>query len=319
LTLHWDGSAWSLVPSPSPVPGFPLLDVAGTASNVVWAVGGQGSAPPAPSFVLRWDGASWQTVLTTNNNLRGVAAWAPDDVWAVGYNTSRHWDGAAWQSVPLSSPPAIQLEGVVALDPGNVWSVGYTTPGAPNDTVILHLDLPCLTTTPTPAPPTRTPSPVPSCVVQTPTRIPTPGFTPAPGCTDRPRSGDLRAVITDHPNTTYATFTNRSLTCSYRIGLAIYKKYDANLDHQELYDYRLAVIPPNSMLLLTVANPTCAYQADAFWGDILYSFAGGQRYGPRRLDDSDGLGTNYCKPVCGSPPAATATPARLPGGLPPRK
>jgi hypothetical protein len=65
---------------------------------------------------------------------------------------------------------------------------------------------------------------------QTPTATPPPG----PGCSDIPHAGDLRAVITDHPDSTTALFTNRSDTCSYRIGLAIYKKFDDNIDHQEL-------------------------------------------------------------------------------------
>ena len=161
---------------------------------------------------------------------------------------------------------------------------------------------------------TSPPLPTSTCAPQTPTRVPTPAVTPAPGCTDRPRSGHLRATITDHPTTTDALFTNRSATCSYRIGLAIYKQFDNNIDHQELYDYRLAVIPPNSTLVLTVNNPPCAYQGDAFWGDILYSFAGGVRYGERRLDDTDGGGTNYCVRVCPTPTVVKGDP---PHGLPP--
>jgi hypothetical protein len=156
----------------------------------------------------------------------------------------------------------------------------------------------CPTTTPVPtvtaAPPTATPT----CVVTTPTRIATPAFTPAPGCTDAPPHGVLTALITDHPNFTEATFRNRSPACSYRIGLAVYKKFDNNINHQELYDYRLAVIPPDSTLTLQVNNPPCAYQGDAFYGDLIVSFAGGVRYGPRRLDDTDGVRHDFCVPVC---------------------
>jgi hypothetical protein len=139
---------------------------------------------------------------------------------------------------------------------------------------------------------------------QTPTATPPPG----PGCSDIPHAGDLRAVITDHPDSTTALFTNRSNTCSYRIGLAIYKKFDDNIDHQELYDNVAATIPPNSTLELEVSNPPCAYQADAFWGEVLKSLAGGVRYGPRRLADTEG-GTEYCQAVQPSAtPSATGTP-----------
>jgi hypothetical protein len=127
-------------------------------------------------------------------------------------------------------------------------------------------------------------------------------------CSETPRPGDLRATITDQPAATSARFTNRSATCSYQIGLASYKKFDENIDHQELYDHAAATIAPGSTLELAVSNPPCAYQADAFWGDLITSFAGGARYGRRRLADSDG-GTGYCG--AGNPsatPAPTDTP-----------
>ena len=132
--------------------------------------------------------------------------------------------------------------------------------------------------------------------------------TPVAECSETPRPGDLRATITDQPAATSARFTNRSATCSYQIGLASYKKFDENIDHQELYDHAAATIAPGSTLELAVSNPPCAYQADAFWGDLITSFAGGARYGRRRLADSDG-GTGYCG--AGNPsatPAPTDTP-----------
>src|SRR5262249_30817599 len=156
-------------------------------------------------------------------------------------------------------------------------------------------------------PPTGTPG----CSTPTPPVIVTPAFTPAPGCSLTPPHGTLSAVITDHPNTTDALFTNHSNTCSYTIGLATYEKVDGNIEHQILYDYTRAVIPPHSSMVLTVSNPSCAYQGDAFYGDLIVSFAGGVRYGSRRLDDTDGVNSNYCQVIC---PTATPTlPAIKPG------
>jgi hypothetical protein len=108
----------------------------------------------------------------------------------------------------------------------------------------------------------------------------------------------LSAIITDHPTTTEARFTNYSTTCSYPIGLASYQRVDTSINHQILYDYVLAVIPPNSTMTLVVNNPPCAYQADAFYGNLIVSFAGGVRYNERRLDDTMGNGHNYCVPSC---------------------
>ena len=117
-----------------------------------------------------------------------------------------------------------------------------------------------------PAPPTNTatntPTPGETCVPGVPTRVATPAFTPRSGCSDTPPAGDLDGSITVNPSTVDVLITNHSTTCSYRVGLAVYKKYDENIDNQELYDYTLAVIPPNSVLQLTVDAPPCAYQAD---------------------------------------------------------
>src|SRR5690349_4249188 len=76
---------------------------------------------------------------------------------------------------------------------------------------------------------TWTPTPVPPCPPGTPTRVPTPAFTPAPGCSAIPATGDLDATITTSSGAvTTAVFTNHSSTCSYPIGLATYRRFDTN-------------------------------------------------------------------------------------------
>ncbi len=150
--------------------------------------------------------------------------------------------------------------------------------------------------------------PTETCPPSAPTRIPTPQFTPAPGCSDIPPEGTLAATINDQLGGTEAVFTNASSACSYRIGLANYRKFGENVETQELFDYSLAVIPPNSSLTLMVGHPTCRYQGDAFYGDIIYSFVGGVRYNERRLDDTNGLYINYCRSRCAGTPVASSTP-----------
>src|SRR2546423_533901 len=81
--------------------------------------------------------------------------------------------------------------------------------------------------------------PAPASPPSPPARVPPPAFAPRPSCSPDPH-GALSATIIDHPTTTEAHFTNHSSTCSYRIGLAIYRKLDGNINHQELYDYQLA-------------------------------------------------------------------------------
>ncbi|MFL5732673.1 MAG: S-layer homology domain-containing protein [Chloroflexia bacterium] len=176
------------------------------------------------------------------------------------------------------------------------------------------------------SPPTDTPSVTPTATPACPTSvvIVTPAYTPGPSCSSTPPAGVLTAVITDQPTTTTALFTNNSSTCSYPIGLATYRKFEENPETQQLYDYELAVIPPHASLTLTVNNPTCAYQAYAFYGALLASFAGGASYGERLLDTSSGNGTNYCTSPCVSTTTpthtatvtSTETPTRTPTSVP---
>jgi hypothetical protein len=56
LIVHWNGSTWNLVPSPSPSPhSDELLGVAVVSGAFAWAVGGQGNK----TLIERWNGTAW--------------------------------------------------------------------------------------------------------------------------------------------------------------------------------------------------------------------------------------------------------------------
>ena len=85
LIVHWDGAAWSRVPSPTPAGGVGTLSaVAFTAARDGWAVGTAGDRP----LILRWDGAQWHRVASPTppggGILNGVAAASATSAWAVG-------------------------------------------------------------------------------------------------------------------------------------------------------------------------------------------------------------------------------------------
>ena len=140
LTLHWNGSAWSIVPSPI-VNDDLLFGVDAVASNDVWAVGR--SQQEAVTLTIHWDGSNWSVVPSPNdgfedNILFGVAAIASNDVWAVGSaccedTLALHWDGASWNIVPtpIFDPNATNpvFVGIVALSSNNIWTAGqYIVP-----------------------------------------------------------------------------------------------------------------------------------------------------------------------------------------------
>jgi hypothetical protein len=156
LTEHWNGSTWSLVPSPNFNEGYnELYGVAAFSSTDAWAVGYHNISyyGSEKTMAQHWDGTRWRIVPTRNigqnaNMLLAVDGVASNDVWAVGMGNStsdqvglpliQHWDGTAWS---LSRPPRLgrgfsSLNGVVAIASDDVWAVGVH-----NDaTLVLHWD-----------------------------------------------------------------------------------------------------------------------------------------------------------------------------------
>jgi hypothetical protein len=136
LIEHWDGTSWSVVPTPALPEGTNLLNgVAVAASNDVWAVGQLFIGSLGSSLIEHWDGTSWSVVASPNvprvsNYLRSVTIVSPDDIWAVGYTVGNgttpltmHWDGSSWRIV---ATPAVddQLSATVAIASNDVWAFG---------------------------------------------------------------------------------------------------------------------------------------------------------------------------------------------------
>ena len=129
FALHWDGSAWSVVPTPN-LPGENILHgVSGRASNDVWAVGFSWDGVTGRQIFLHWDGSSWTQVgnPTDCDGCTGdVLAMGPDDVWAVGSEIG-HWNGSAWTVVPNPTIPGasgLVLRGLARVGSCDAWSVG---------------------------------------------------------------------------------------------------------------------------------------------------------------------------------------------------
>src|SRR6185503_297425 len=95
LIEHFNGGAWSIVPSPNVGAGNNVLTgIAAHAANDVWAVGydddHSGTIPVRKTVWMHWDGTRWSVVASPNtgnsdNTLLGVIAPAgTTDVWAWG-------------------------------------------------------------------------------------------------------------------------------------------------------------------------------------------------------------------------------------------
>lgn len=144
LTMHWDGTAWTIFPI-EPVPsGGIFYSVAASSPTDVWAVGYQDDPGPGlfQPLVEHWDGTSWSVVSVPKppppsnfSILEGVTAVSSDDAWAVGlYSYVRwqallyHWDGEAWTRVPHRLQAMNALYGVDAVSANDVWAVGEHDP-----------------------------------------------------------------------------------------------------------------------------------------------------------------------------------------------
>jgi len=140
LTLHWDGTAWTLVPSPNPYAGINnyLDGVAIAGPNDVWAVGDAGPQENPQAILVHWDGKAWSLgklppLNREGSSLYSVYAVAPNDIWAVGSVGSLsyskglilHYDGNNWLINHMTAfNGSAVLYSVAARSANDVWAVG---------------------------------------------------------------------------------------------------------------------------------------------------------------------------------------------------
>jgi hypothetical protein len=146
LTQHWNGSTWTIVPSPNPAGWHNYLRaVDGVASNDVWAVGdGRPNVGYGGGYLLtfHWDGTSWTAVPNPNpgfnyaNSLEDVIAFAGNDVWAAGFwreyspqGLLMHWNGSIWTREANPVMPA-WMYGISGTSNSDMWAVGYEIGGS---------------------------------------------------------------------------------------------------------------------------------------------------------------------------------------------
>ncbi len=102
LTMHWDGSRWSVVASPSPnTLGNDLTSVTARSANDVWAVG-----TPYNILIEHWDGSRWSVIRRNSNYGPTLAAVAlvphSNSIVAVGVGSLLYFKDPDGES--LSKP-----------------------------------------------------------------------------------------------------------------------------------------------------------------------------------------------------------------------
>lgn len=133
LIEHWNGSIWSVIPSPSPYTSQDLYGIAAVSPTDIWAVGKYGFTPYG-SLIEHWNGTQWSTVPNPGTQaMHGITALAGNDIWAVGDSQILHWDGVTWSIVP--SPPSTSYSGdyfraAAGTSASDVWTVGFEEVGS---------------------------------------------------------------------------------------------------------------------------------------------------------------------------------------------
>jgi hypothetical protein len=141
VIAHYDGTAWSLVPTPAPRSSDPdvLTDVDMISATEGWAVGWRGASAPKPlqPLIMRWHNGRWVRVSLShigggNAMLQRVYARAGNDVWAVGSEGDSalvmHFDGVRWRRIGVPrggvANASNELRAVTVVSPGDVWAAG---------------------------------------------------------------------------------------------------------------------------------------------------------------------------------------------------
>lgn len=138
LIEHWNGTSWSVVPSPNPVSSTSIFTgITARSLNNAWAVGSYAGG----TLIEHWNGTSWSIIPSPSpgsngSSLNGVATISASQIRAAGFYQDTNgsqplvesWDGTTWSIVP--SPPAVRsvynvLNGITALSANNNWAVGY--------------------------------------------------------------------------------------------------------------------------------------------------------------------------------------------------
>jgi hypothetical protein len=154
LAEHWDGTQWSIFPTPTiSEPTVQLNSIAAVNNSDIWAAGDSDnpSCLCGQTVVERWNGRSWTRVASPNpgvaDYLTGIATISATDIWAVGYEWISqstwvplllHYNGTSWKPFSKVQLQFGLLSSVYARTTNDVWAVGWIGTGGNIQGLALH-------------------------------------------------------------------------------------------------------------------------------------------------------------------------------------
>ena len=164
LSLEWDGTNWSQIPTPNPSRGpapsqnNSLYDVSCSSNSVCSAVGYFGFLSAGRSLVLQWDGTQWSQVESPEptgykSPLFSVSCFSGNLCAAVGtfkdYGVVLShpfvvWSGNLWEQQPVDDVGIArnELNGVSCYSATNCFAVGFFENLNVKQTLIMDLTRP---------------------------------------------------------------------------------------------------------------------------------------------------------------------------------
>jgi hypothetical protein len=149
LIESWNGSDWSIVPSPNPSGGYNYLNgvscISSTDCVAVGAYFDSAADRGLQTLVETWNGTEWSITpspdqSSSDNELQSISCTRSTECIAVGWGTSaliESWNGTSWSIVP--SPSAGILLGVSCSRSTSCKAVGSresSKPAKPELTVV---------------------------------------------------------------------------------------------------------------------------------------------------------------------------------------
>jgi hypothetical protein len=134
LAEHWDGSKWTVVPTPNPNHQFSdLIDVLTLSPTDAWLVG-----QATRGITMHWDGTRWTLVtlpaaLNGHGQMWGIGTDGQGGVWALGdgrgtgYGKALYlrWTGRAWRLVPgTATGESTSPSAVSGSSSSDIWAIG---------------------------------------------------------------------------------------------------------------------------------------------------------------------------------------------------
>src|SRR5215467_6859062 len=164
LTEQYNGSAWSVVPSPNQGTGNNALNGVSMIPGAGWAVGYAQVGGKYQPLALGWDGAQWSIAsagtFPSDALFTGVDTLADGSAWAVGFQRTaagtrqtliEQESGGTWAPVASPNDGTVttdnSLTGIAGTQATGLWAVGWRESSSGLQPVILRYD----TTQPSPA------------------------------------------------------------------------------------------------------------------------------------------------------------------------